>query len=86
MVITNKMKYLKYRWDEQIGEGEGGDVNAAFVDLLGSITISKTNGVPMDAPESALDVIDYMATRQPATSPTVTPSITPSISMSPIIR
>ena len=58
---NNKMKYVKYGWDELINS-EIGASNGISIHILNLKTESKTTGVLMDAPESGQDVIDALMT------------------------
>lgn len=79
---NNKMKYIKYKWDELV-DSEIEESNGISIHILNLKTESKTTGVLMDAPESGHDVTDALRTDQPTTAPTFSPSAFPSATMSP---
>lgn len=59
--LDNKMQFLQFSLDEyDVRRGEGGYVGATFVDLLGTITVSKTQGTTLQGSISGQDMTDFL--------------------------
>ncbi len=59
--LDNKMQFLQFIVDEyDVRRGEGGYIGKTFVDLLGTITVSKTQGTTLQGSISGQDLVDFL--------------------------